>query len=412
MRRIPRRNHTAREFALCLIIGAWTLGGCNLPPSVFSLVSPPSAQPEEKTSPSKSLPPKGPTSEGHYRGLAVGYLDGDGTPEIVAGRILTGEIVIWRGKRKGGWTEPVTLLVKSDIRKLDIADIDGDARLDIIMALKGGKSGIYIWKNLGNFKFRLSKGPGQGEVVEDLVAVDLNFDGRADLVVAKSVKGKEDGIRIWMNTGPDRWQPSPAPDATGPYLSVSVADLNKDGILDIVGARSGAGGGLFAWLGKDTPKRWGNPNVLARGDYRSASIHDMNGDGNLDLMATGRKIGIQIWQGLGKGNLNRMASPNSNGSFWRAVATDRDGDGLIDIVASTMDGRGIQMWRQAGEKGVGWVPQRVILPDRGIYRNLLVSDFDGDGRPDLGAATHGAGIPVCHVLGKSCYWRRALKENG
>lgn len=345
------------------------------------------------------LPSKGPVKSGYYRNLVSGDLDGDGLPELVSANLLTGDLVIWPGKRKIGWGEPTTIPVGAEINSIALADIDADARLDIVAAFKqNGNSGIGIWNNLGKLKFKRTPGPGKGEFFDDVHAVDFNFDGRADLIAVKGVASPGGNIRIWMNLGPRKWQKAPAPMATGAFHGVSTSDMNQDGIIDIIAAGEGPGGGIRVWLGKSKSPSWGKANVLAKGDFWSVTVMDLNGDSIPDQIATGKGTGILIWQGLGKGNLNRMASPVSDDSYWYATAIDRDGDGLMDIVASTMNGNGIHYWKQ--QLGIGWVSQRLLLPERGMYRNILVSDFDGDGRSDLGSATHGKGISLWPGFGR------------
>jgi hypothetical protein len=300
------------------------------------------------------LPSKGPTKSGYFRNLASGDLNGDGFPELTSADLLTGEIVILPGKRRNGWGAPVMIAAGAEISAIDLADIDADARLDIVVAFrKNGTSGIEVWRNLGNFKFSRSGGPGRGEFFDDVHAVDLNFDGRADLIAVNGVPSPRGNIRIWMNLGLRKWQAATSPQAIGAFHSVSTADLNQDGIIDIIAAGEGAGGGIRVWLGKSKSPKWGKSNILAKGDFWSVTVADLNGDSIPDQIATGKNTGILIWQGLGKGNLNRMASPVSTGSYWYATPIDRDGDGRADIVASTMNGNGLHYWKQ--QEGIGWV---------------------------------------------------------
>ncbi|MDA0999385.1 MAG: FG-GAP-like repeat-containing protein [bacterium] len=347
-----------------------------------------------KNASAEGLTPKGPLQQGHFRGLAVGDLDGDGAMEIVAGNFLNGTIHVWYGQKTGEWPRPTVLNAGGNPRAIRIVDVDGDSRPDIVAAVSGKNSGIFIWTNVDGKRFQRRKGPGQGEDFYDLHVGDLNYDGRADLIAVKADAGRKDNIRLWLNVGPHQWKAGPAPAAAYALTGVSIADLNQDGLFDILAAARNPGGGLIAWLGKGSKGQlnWGNPNVIAKGDFWSVSAVDLNGDGILDLLSTGRDTGIPIWQGLGKGRLNRMASPITSGSFWQAVPLDRNNDGLIDIVGSAMDGKGLQLWNQ--DSRLGWVAQRLVLPAQGNYPNLVVADLDGDGRPDLGAASHGKGVPL------------------
>jgi protein involved in polysaccharide export with SLBB domain len=64
-----------------------------------------------------------------------------------------------------------------------------------------------------------------------------------------------------------------------------------------------------------------------------------------------------------------------------------------------MDGNGLRFWKQ--QVGIGWVAQRLILPEKGMYQDLLVADLDQDGNPDLSSATHGNGIAFWPAFGKA-----------
>ncbi|MFC1491180.1 FG-GAP-like repeat-containing protein [Nitrospinota bacterium] len=372
--------------------------GCN-DMSNMNLLTSPITPTTQKQGESSGLPSKGPVKSGHFRTLASGDLNGDGIPELLSANLLSGDLVVWPGHRKNGWSTPTAIAAGAEISAVDLADIDADARLDIVVAFRrNGKSGIEVWRNLGELKFRRSGGPGKGEFFDDVHAADLNFDGRADLIAVKGVPSPRGSIRIWMNLGPGKWQAAPAPRANGSFHSVRAADLNQDGIIDLIAAGEGPGGGVRIWLGKSKDPGWGKANVLANGDFWSVNIMDLNGDQILDQIATGKNTGILIWQGLGKGNLNLMASPVSTGSFWYATAVDRDGDDRVDIVASTMDGNGLRYWKQ--QEGIGWISQQLLLPERGRYRHLLVADLDGDGRSDLGSPTHGNGISLWPGFGR------------
>jgi hypothetical protein len=70
---------------------------------------------------------------------------------------------------------------------------------------------------------------------------------------------------------------------------VSATDINQDGIIDLIAAGEGSGGGICVWLGKKKGPRWGKANVLAKGDFWSVNVMDLNGDGILDQIATGRR---------------------------------------------------------------------------------------------------------------------------
>jgi hypothetical protein len=82
-------------------------------------------------------------------------------------------------------------LVLDEPRSLDIADVDGDGRIDVIVGEKGGAGRLIVFLNRGDSRF-------DAHVIADHVAADhiraIRLDGRADLVtVGKGV------ISWWKN---------------------------------------------------------------------------------------------------------------------------------------------------------------------------------------------------------------------
>jgi hypothetical protein len=172
--------------------------------TAFDLLNPSITPTTEKQGEGMRLPSKGPVKSGHFRTLASGDPNGDGIPELLSANLLSGDLVIWPGLRKSGWGKPYTLPVGSEISAIALADMDADARLDIIASFRrNGSSGIDIWKNMGNLNFRRTAGPGKGEFFDDVHAADLNFDGRADLIAVKGAPSPKGSLRIWMNLGPE-----------------------------------------------------------------------------------------------------------------------------------------------------------------------------------------------------------------
>lgn len=172
-------------------------------------------------------------------GLAVGDLDNDGENEIV----LSG--VYW--DNPGGWRQGDPLEYEIDNNfvgravKAVVADLDDDGQSDdVAMVTAEGSTRVYLaW-------YRHNGQPAAGEAswerviladdvtnIHTLVAADLTGDQRTDLLAGAS----------FGSTGVDIYQGQPSGqsflrrpvDSTGQLYVAAVADLNRDGLLDIVG---------------------------------------------------------------------------------------------------------------------------------------------------------------------------------
>jgi protein involved in polysaccharide export with SLBB domain len=71
---------------------------------------------------------------------------------------------------------------------------------------------------------------------------------------------------------------------------------------------------------------------------------------------------------------------------------DLDEDGLMDIVAGSLDSDGIKAWRNRGEGR--WSRLEDVFPSTGSYYEMAIDDLDTDGQMDLCAASFGEGIKI------------------
>ncbi|NIP33427.1 MAG: hypothetical protein GWN18_00705, partial [Thermoplasmata archaeon] len=103
-----------------------------------------------------------PASNGGYGDLVLGDYDGDDNLDIVAGSPGNGAgspngIHIWKGDGKGGFSEMTSgsgLPTNGYWRGVDVGDVNGDGHLDIAATNGYGSSeGIHVYLGDGNGKF-------------------------------------------------------------------------------------------------------------------------------------------------------------------------------------------------------------------------------------------------------------------
>jgi protein involved in polysaccharide export with SLBB domain len=345
---------------------------------------------------------------GKFRSVKIADLDNDGNLDIVGGASSPGMITINYGDGTGGISEPQYLPIKADVRSVAVADINEDGLADII-------SGIKVWMNQSGRQWKLRKGPGEIKKFEGIKTADINGDGHMDLIAANVTSATQGGIQVWLGNGKGNWPVETGPTISGKYMDALPVDLNHDGHLDLIGAGWGTYGALRVWLGDGTG-HWSSTPILERGSYYGLSIGDLNQDGHFDIFTGSYKNGIRIFTGDGRGGFNALMTPDEylkrkiktqsktaagvgeapapkkNRSYWSVLALDLDQDGLMDIVAGSLDSDGIKAWRNRG--GGRWSQLEKVFPVSGSYYEMAIDDLDGDDQMDLCAASFGEGIKI------------------
>jgi uncharacterized protein (TIGR03437 family) len=281
---------------------------------------------------------------GSVVGIAfVADFNSDGIPDILAGVYnppSPGQIVIFLGTGDGSFRSPLPVLDRGE-GLLEVGDFNGDGIPDLLVTPPLGDFAVRFGNGDGTFRAvgPVTKYP-EGDCCFVLVG-DFNHDGKADVAM---ISGRRGTVYVYLGNGDGTFQPFSVyggPPATNGFKSLAIADLNRDGNVDIV---VGAGQGVGVNLGKAdgtfaSPLAYpfAQPRLGLLTGARSV-VADFNGDGIPDVAN-----GFTVFPGKGDGTL---AGPLFFGQWLDTsneplAAADFNGDGKLDLIGVAPDGMGL-----------------------------------------------------------------------
>lgn len=267
-------------------------------------------------------------------------------------------------------------------RSTCIVDLNGDGNPDIATVNYTFPSGQMTYRyGLGDGTFGPAFTIPTGPSATTVVGGDFNGDGRPDLVVATSGPSY---IHLTDAAG----QPGPAT-SMPTVQSPVVVDLDGDGHLDLCGARSGISNCrvLFGDGNGGFPRLRDLENA-GFGLANQRLVADLDGDGDdevthLNFTST-RGTEVQVLTHVGGGDLAflpiQLIAADAPA---RAALADWDGDGLPDLVmpfGTSLSPGEVRFYRGLGGT---FATGELLGSGTGLVRQVIVTDLNADGRPDL-----------------------------
>ena len=345
-------------------------------------------------------------------GIAAADLDGDGDMDVTSADAAPHNALYWfENDGKGQFKRHY--IQRDDPQRLErhaIGDIDGDGHLDVVIVKN--LYGHLLW-------FRNSGKPRDGQLwSRHVVTTDLagaydvalaDFDGDGDLDVVGSGWRLGNQFAWFENDGTaadGMWTKHLIETDLAETRMVRTGDLDGDGDPDIVGTATAAR--LILWYenpGNPATQRWERhviDNTCRRPMH--GQLIDIDGDGDLDLvlaigMSGGADAAPSTQHEIAWYENDRRAPADA---AWKkhvisrpfpnaieAVAGDLDGDGDVDVAATGWSKPGQIAWfENHGDPKGRWTMH--MIKDQWPHPNqVIVADFDGDGRPDIAACAEG-----------------------
>ena len=381
---------------------------------------------------------------GWYSSPAAADLDGDGQIEVVASSysifVLDGSTGSLEWKMSSGHdrSDPNAPNVGRTWPGIVIADINHDGENEIVTAHSGGW--ISVYNAQGYFEPGWPQHPTSNEL-RGLLVSDLDGDQSMEVVVTGAVYGQ---VNTWVFEANGTIRPGwPQLSNDSGYAwgvfnaNASAGDLDGDTANEIIvpsdvhyicayeadgtqipahAMYGGKGWGkVGVWESLETELRgWGECDGVRAESYRTnfadgpSVIADVNGDNVNEVVATGNVYDCYAgyppsrYDGVYIFNADRSRF-NVDGFDWRSVPVDTgaplseeynviesaepnpavadlDGDGHLEILYASYDGRVHAFWLDKTEHGY-W-PYSVYSPAEGFYRfasEPVIADLDNNG---------------------------------
>ena len=219
------------------------------------------------------LPPQ--VINGSYTGAWAFDVDLDGDLDIVLGS-PQGDPVVLRNNGDGTFAVIRPFPAVNGLKAFASADIDGDGDPDVAIVDSEGRLHVFSNERLGQFRERPLP-PGLTGQLEAVIPADVNDDDRIDFVLLGA-----DGsvIRLSDKDAGAGWDfASIAKVVPVPSPALIAADFDNNGRVDLlVGAGEILMGGANNFV-----------SLSSKVDVSAPSVADLNGDGRLDLIGVSRQ---------------------------------------------------------------------------------------------------------------------------
>lgn len=341
---------------------------------------------------------------------ALGDVDGDGDPDVVVPDGNGADNLLWLENPRpagdaadgGQWQRHVVGGIGSWGKDVELADFDGDGRLDV--ATRSESSAMIFFQTAPDAWTQMAfSDVDLGH--EGMTSGDVDGDGHVDLVL-HGVWLRNPGGAAAQNAA--EWTQYTI-GAADPDFKALVVDINGDGQMDVLYSSSEGTADVNWWTPADGDPTgaWTAQTVvpqLERAHTLQAADMDLDGDMDLVLgqMHTSAAAEIAVLYNLGGTAVNWSRQVVGTGGLHNGVVADIGNDGDFDIYGANWTGNPpLRLWENKLDE-VGplarWTYKEVTAAHAQTF-GLAFGDVDGDGRSDIISGRYWYRNPGQELLG-------------
>jgi hypothetical protein len=298
-----------------------------------------------------------------------------------------GFLYVWTNGGGGIFVSNASYSVGSFPYQVIAADVNNDGRPDLITANNSGKSLTVLTNDgKGGFVLAATLAMGSPSSPYSVAAADFNGDCRLDLVCANSQSA---AFTVWTNSGGGIFVSNVSFVTGTPQMNVpqcvTAADVNGDGKPDIIGVCNNSGTYLSIWTNNGAGGFAAAPVPYVPGwlGNQWVTTADVNGDGKVDLILLTGEIsstGVTVLTNNGSGGYALSGYYTVGTSPYAVVAADVNGDGWVDLITCNQGNNTLTVLTNNGS---GIFAFTATLNVGSGPESLTAADVNGDGRVDL-----------------------------